>query len=599
MTNRIFAGGLLLATALHSVSAAEDLAQWASKRSLHLNTAADGAAVAADVAGFPLLVRLNKHVFPFAEAQGKGGDIRFAKPDGTLLPHQIERWDSAAGRAEVWVRVDTVKGNSTTQEIQLHWGKADAPDASDGKAVFDTADGWVGVWHMGGDATGQKPNSVAGGNAAVPGGYEGDEGRIGPIGPCDSLDGAGTKQDHLDLGDGYADFSGGFTYSVWAAPAAASFWSRLLDLGNGEGADNIILRRRVTSNDLEFEHFAGTVSGGTFKAVGALSTGEWQHIAVTVAGRQIRLYRNGSLAASGELAAPLSVANRTANWIGKSNWGGDNYYKGFLDEPRLARRAEDPSRIKLAFANQKAGQRVVSFSLPGTCAPVFEVPRDTVLGEAHVLDLAATAECASSYAWSLVAGPAAPVLDPNVTDLRVILPRVTADTLLRYRFEAAFGDSTRSAEVTIRVKEEIPDPVFTLPAPAWGGAVPLEIRPSISNWGSVKASRAPDFRYAWTLEGVAVDTAWKNGGLLLEKSDASGELTLGLCLDNGGAASCKTTVIRVGAATSLVPTVLKPGFVIKSPAYDAAGRRRPAESPGPVGAKPLESTPEYHRAPKP
>lgn len=51
------------------------------------------------------------------------------------------------GAASVWVRVPRIRGNAR-QEIKLHWGKADAASASDGRAVFDASNGSLSVWHM-------------------------------------------------------------------------------------------------------------------------------------------------------------------------------------------------------------------------------------------------------------------------------------------------------------------------------------------------------------------------------------------------------------------------------------------------------------------
>lgn len=61
--------------------------------------------------------RLNQSNFNFSEALGSGENIRFSKADGTHLYYQIERWDSLSGEAQVWVRVDTVYGNNSTQYI--------------------------------------------------------------------------------------------------------------------------------------------------------------------------------------------------------------------------------------------------------------------------------------------------------------------------------------------------------------------------------------------------------------------------------------------------------------------------------------------------
>ena len=49
--------------------------------------------------GYPVLVALGADNFDFAQAQPQGQDVRFATPDGKLLPYAIERWDAAAKKA--------------------------------------------------------------------------------------------------------------------------------------------------------------------------------------------------------------------------------------------------------------------------------------------------------------------------------------------------------------------------------------------------------------------------------------------------------------------------------------------------------------------
>jgi hypothetical protein len=121
---------------------------WKYAKHLVLNTTAGGAGVAGNVRNFPLLIRLNSGSFDFSQAQVAGGDIRFTKVDNTTLPYEIERWDVVTGLAEIWVKTDTVFGNDSAQSIMLYWGNQSVVDSSNGKAVFDTGNGFIGVWHM-------------------------------------------------------------------------------------------------------------------------------------------------------------------------------------------------------------------------------------------------------------------------------------------------------------------------------------------------------------------------------------------------------------------------------------------------------------------
>jgi len=116
-----------------------------------LNTAQDGAAINSDVYGFPLLIRLDKTNFDFKEIETDGTELYFTRKETVILPFEIERWDSDGEHAEIWVKVDTIYGDNSTQSITMHWNGAGGSGTADdvGSAVFDTSDGFQGVWHLG------------------------------------------------------------------------------------------------------------------------------------------------------------------------------------------------------------------------------------------------------------------------------------------------------------------------------------------------------------------------------------------------------------------------------------------------------------------
>ncbi|MGB7569743.1 MAG: DUF2341 domain-containing protein, partial [Chitinivibrionales bacterium] len=136
---------------------------WSHSKRLFLNTTASGAATMRPVPNFPILVRLTQSNFDFTQFQDNGADLRFAKPDGTPQSYEIERFDPAAQKAEVWVKVDTVYGNDSAHYITMYWGNPQAAAISNSAAVFDTAAGFSAVWHLNlncTDATYDKNNGV-------------------------------------------------------------------------------------------------------------------------------------------------------------------------------------------------------------------------------------------------------------------------------------------------------------------------------------------------------------------------------------------------------------------------------------------------------
>jgi hypothetical protein len=104
----------------------ENYSLWAQQEDVFLNTTAAGADVSDNITGFPVLIKLNAGNFNFSQAKSNGEDIRFAKIDGIHLAYQIESWDAVNSNASIWVLVDTVYGNNSTQKIKMYWGKSDA-----------------------------------------------------------------------------------------------------------------------------------------------------------------------------------------------------------------------------------------------------------------------------------------------------------------------------------------------------------------------------------------------------------------------------------------------------------------------------------------
>ena len=107
------------------------------------------------LANFPVLVKLSTSIsgFSYADFQKpKGGDLRFADANGTLLPHEIDTWNTN-GVSTVWVKVPSLSANGT---ITACYGCANPPAVA-AKDVWD--ENYVGVWHLGENALPLKESS--------------------------------------------------------------------------------------------------------------------------------------------------------------------------------------------------------------------------------------------------------------------------------------------------------------------------------------------------------------------------------------------------------------------------------------------------------
>lgn len=569
---------------------------WSHSLDLYYDTSPNGVNLNGNVLDFPVLVRLTNAEFPFAEARDSGQDIRFSKPDGTPLGFEIDRYDSAAGKAEIWVRMDTVKAGYKGRLARLHWGNPTAASASSPHDVFKGSNGFVSVWHLRGRFPTPRANSVAGGQEAVPVNYDNNEQTAGIIGYADSLDG-GANGDHLQIWDPLSDLSQGFTFSIWAYPTAAGNYARFMDFGNGQARDNLALFRGGTTDDLVFESFHDTARS-TVRIPGAISLNQWQFFAVTVSGKAASIYRNGALIASDTLNDTLITGlRRESNYLGKSNWAADAYFRGKLDEPVISKTARSADWIKLGYANQREDQVLVSFVAPPTCEPRFAIPADTAIDEGSLLVLTGIADCADHFQWSVLSGPAPRILEPAVLVLNLAVPRVSTDTLSEFTFSAAYGDSAKSGTVRVSIRDVIPDPRFTLPAGlAWNGNDSLLLKATVENRAAIEGSSQPILTYAWTLGGMEADTSWRSEGLLLKSADENGILTVGLCIHNNGPILCKETEVTVTALPLSIAGKKGTGRSHGLPVYRADGRRvsTPA-SPGGPGRSHRTFSPEPAR----
>lgn len=584
----LLASVLFLASA---ILAAEDYDQWSHSMEVILDTSPGGADVASTVTGFPVLIRLQAADFKFSESAGRGRDIRILDAAGALLPHQIESWDSGGARASIWVRVGTIQGNTPGQVMRMLWGNPAAAEIGNGAAVFPASEGYLGVWHLGGPGTTARPNAVGAANPAKPGNFEGKEGRPGLIGACDSLDGA---DDHLSLGEGFEDFSGGFTFSIWAFPTAIMSWARLLDLGNGTAKENILVARFESSNKLYF-HSRNPEEGNMVSKVDSMFvSNQWQHISVTFSGGRATTFRNGNPVRTDTGLASMAKVKRISNFLGRSNWTADEYFQGKLDEATISSTARSAAWIRLGYQNQKTGQSLVRFRRSAACSPAFAVSKDTTVSEGGKFEATAVVECAQSFGWSVAGGPAPKILDPATKHLTATAPRIAGDTLLEYRFTADFQDSQRIATLRVMIKEAIPDPQFTLPESLqWDGSTPLSVRPTLLNLPAIRASRDSILHYAWriTPSDWPVDTLCPSGALSLQKAGSKGSFKLELCLDNSWLPVCRSLVVNVSGTLSLSAppriVLLEPGA--SRTTFDANGRLHPLPESPPRSRKPIFS----------
>jgi len=302
---------------------------------------AKAAGVANAVDGFPLLLRLDSSWFSFAGTTRNGGDIRVAWRD-QVLPMEVERWDSSAGKADVWVRLDVPLRDSIP--LVLH-RSVSGGSISRGSSVFRAVDGYQGVWHLGASLR-------------------------------DAVDGTVVSGAGLQSVDGVA--GSGALFSSDSASAAKFAWAgarRSLQVDAWVLTESVGLRydalvsagpngpRLHRSGDQAGACFSmpGTVPGDTVGSLGAcsarpLADGAVHLVSGTWENDTLSLWLDGVREAVQPLKVP--VLDAMPVFLGRHP-NGLGAFTGILDEVRIQTTVRSPDWLRLQWATQRPGATAV------------------------------------------------------------------------------------------------------------------------------------------------------------------------------------------------------------------------------------------------
>jgi hypothetical protein len=145
-----------------------------------------------------------------------------------------------------------------------------------------------------------------------------------------------------------------FSISTWVKlNATPPLWARVFDFGSGT---NVYMF--LTPNSGTMPRFAITTGGNAAEQqLGgtALSTGTWQHVVITLAGNAATFYVNGAVASQNAAMtlSPSSLASTTQNWLGRSQFAGDPFLNGQIDNFRIYSRALSASEVQQLYQQQQ------------------------------------------------------------------------------------------------------------------------------------------------------------------------------------------------------------------------------------------------------
>lgn len=340
-------------------------------RTIQFNTSSSGASITSTLYNIPVLLRLDENNINFSQVAPSGADLHFASQLNTVIPHEIEYWDESQLRAAVWIRIDTLYANSTTQLISMYWGNDGILE--NGKSiipVFDTSCGFQGVWHLN-DNSGQTVIE------ATQNGYDGtspDTSRpvsaSGIIGNCFAFDGIRSYITMTGTASGNISFSQNSRYTV-------SAW---IFIEEPDDKSHVIVSKGNTQYFLwytsihlskalfEFADFRD--QSGWDLSVSPIVQGQWVHLAGVRDGSLHKLYVNGECIDT-LIDFPLELnryeqsdlmIGRFAQVMASPNKDeGYCFFKGNIDEVQISNAARSADWIRFTYINQQQNSKSIIF----------------------------------------------------------------------------------------------------------------------------------------------------------------------------------------------------------------------------------------------
>jgi len=193
----------------------------------------------------------------------------------------------------------------------------------------------------------------------------------GEIGNAVRLSGNG---DYVNLPSGISTALSGlhdFTISAWVNPSVDSQWQRVFDFGTGTGdymfmtpnAGGAGFRYAITTNGNGAEQ---QLNGGEH-----LPLNTWSHVAVTLSGTTGTLYLDGNAVATNTnmTESPSSLPATTNDWLGRSQFSGDPFFNGGLDDVQIYSRALSASEIATLASGQPGAGDVADYKFDEASGP--------------------------------------------------------------------------------------------------------------------------------------------------------------------------------------------------------------------------------------
>ncbi len=299
------------------------------------------------------------------------GTINYTNRQGNSTNH----WDDtdSDGASEWigsrWVRVNGFRGiieinNVNANNDILSGGQGD--DTIYGQAGNDTiygdeltttnssssstlANGLVAHWDFN-EASGNVAGDATGHHSATLNNANGDQWQGGQTGGALNFDGSndyGTVADSAAL-----DITDTLTLSTWVKADSFDYWDGLINKGSYSIPYGLDL---TNDGRLIFQTNYGFSSGErVFTSNASLNQGQWQHVAVTYDGSNVRFYIDGQLDST--QSANLTFETNNESLILGADFTANAHFDGAMDDARIYNRALNENEVEeLATGGQTTG----------------------------------------------------------------------------------------------------------------------------------------------------------------------------------------------------------------------------------------------------
>jgi hypothetical protein len=141
----------------------------------------------------------------------------------------------------------------------------------------------------------------------------------------------------------------GLSFAFWFKSSNNSMWARVFDFGNGITNNNLLF----APNPFEFHCYVGSTAY-VMSSSPMCNDNVWCFIALTMTystsfGSTWTLYVNGSVHSISTNKPYPPPVTRTHNYLGKSNWNYDPYYRGMLGEFQLYSTALTQGDVEILY----------------------------------------------------------------------------------------------------------------------------------------------------------------------------------------------------------------------------------------------------------